>query len=145
MPEVAGRTKRLLARAATVACLLIVGVLALSVGGGQLNPLQVLVSGLAVAGMAFNVYFLYCWLRALMRGGRKGTTVLMGAAWLIASGVVSLITLVLGFASCAGGCGAGGPGLAGWLFMLSTWGIGVGFKRWLDRVHVENTAIDTDR
>ncbi len=70
-PPAAGRIKRTVARAATVACLLIVGVLALSVGGAELNPLQVLVSGLVVGGL--------------------------------------------------------------------------GFKHWLDRVHVENPAIDTDR
>lgn len=129
------RTKRTLARAATVACLLIIGVLALAFGGGELNPLQVLVFGLAVGGMGYNVYFLYRWFRALARGGRKGTTVLIGAAWLIVSGVVSVITIALGFASCAGGCGGGGTGLADWLFMLATWGIGVGFKRLLDKVH----------
>jgi hypothetical protein len=129
------RTKRTLARAATVACLLIIGVLAASFGGGEVNPFQVLVSGLAVGGMGFNVYFLYRWFWALARGGRKGTTLLMGAAWLIASGVVSVITFALGFASCAGGCGGSGPGLAGWVFMLATWGIGLGFKRWLDWVH----------
>lgn len=125
-PLLSRKTNRTLARAATAACLLIIGVLAASFGGGEVNPFQVLVSGLAVGGMGFNVYFLYRWFRALARGGRKRTILLIGAAWLIASGVVSVITLALGFASCAGGCGGGGPVLADWVFMLSTWGIGVG-------------------
>ena len=85
--------------------------------------------------MAFNIYFLYRWFRALVSGGRKAITLLIGAAWLIVSGVVSVITLALGFASCAGGCSGGGTGLADWLFTLSTWGIGMGFKWWLHRVH----------
>jgi len=92
------RTKRTLARAAIVACLLIIGVLAQSFGGGELHPLQVLVFGLAVGGMGYNVYFLYRWFRAMARGGRKGTTLLIGAVWLIGSGVVSVITMALGFA-----------------------------------------------
>jgi hypothetical protein len=90
------RTKRTLARAATVACLLFIGVLAASFGGGEVNPFQVLVSGLAVGGMGFNV----------------------------------------------GGCGGSGPGLAGWVFMLATWGIGLGFKRWLDRVHPGGATVE---
>jgi hypothetical protein len=114
---------------------LIAGVLALSFGGGELNPVQVLVFCLAVGGIGFNVYFLYRWIRALASGGRKGITLLIGAVWLIASVAVSVITFALGFASCAGGCSSGGAGLADWLFMLATWGIGVGFKRWLDKVH----------
>ena len=127
-------TKRMLAQAATVACLLIIGVLAASFGGGQINPFQVLVSALAFGGIGFNVYLLYRWFSAVARGGRKGTLLLMGAAWLMASGVVSVITFALGFASCAGGCAGGGaPGLAGWVFMLATWAIGLGFRWWLDR------------
>ena len=54
--------------------------LALAFGGGELNPLQVLVFGLAVGGMGYNVYFLYRWFRALARGGRKGVTLVVEAA-----------------------------------------------------------------
>jgi hypothetical protein len=114
--------------------------LALSFGGGELNPLQVLVFGLAIAGAAFNVYFLYRWFRVLASGDRKAITLMIGAAWLIVSGVATVITSALGFASCAGGCSGGGTGLAGWLFVFSAWGIGVGFKGWLDRVHPRQLA-----
>lgn len=108
---------------------------ALSFGGGEFNPFQVLVYGLTFGGMGFNVYFLYRWFQALAHGGRKGTTLLIGAAWLVVSGIVSVITFGLAFASCAGGCISAGAGPADWLLMLSTWGIGVGFKRLLDWVH----------
>jgi hypothetical protein len=128
-------TKRKFARAATVACLLMIVVLAaLTFGGGQVNPLQILVSALAFGGMGFNIYFLYRWFRALVRGGRKRTILLIGGAWLVVSGSVLFIAALIGFGGCAGGCTSGGPGLAGLVFMLATWGIGVAFKRWLDRV-----------
>jgi hypothetical protein len=72
-------TKRTLARAATVACLLIIVLLAAhAFGGGQVNPFQILVLALAFGGMGFNLYFLYRWSQALARGGRKGTILLIG-------------------------------------------------------------------
>jgi hypothetical protein len=125
----------MLARAAAVACLLIIGGLALSLIGRELNPFALLVNGLALVGVGYNTYFLCRWLRALVRFGRKPATLSMGAAWLLVCVALSAATFVLGFASCAGGCGAGGPGAAGLLFMLGSLGAGVGFNRWLDRVH----------
>ena len=81
-----GETKRALARAAAVACLLInVVLMALTFGNGELNSLQALVSGGAVIAMGCNVYFLYRWLLALPTGERKRATWLLGAARFVIS------------------------------------------------------------
>ena len=131
-------TKRALARAATVGCLLIIVVLAaLTSGSLKHNPLKVLMYGIAFSGMGYNGYFLYRWTEALASAQRKGTTLLIGAVWLLVSAVVSFVGFDIAFANCAGGCTGGGVRPADWLFMLSTWGIGVGFKRWLDLAQLD--------
>jgi hypothetical protein len=130
------KKKRSLARAAAVACLLVIVVLAATTfGSAQHDPSQVRVYCIASGGMAYNVYFLCCWTEALASGRRKETTWLIGGVWLLVFGVVFFVGLTLALATCSGGCFGGGIRLPDWLAMFSTWGIGLGFKGWLDAAH----------
>ncbi len=130
------KQKRSLARAAAAACLLVIVVLAATTfGSAQHSPSQALVYCVASGRMACNVYFLCCWTETLASGRRNETTLLIGGVWLLVLGVVFFVGLTLALATCSGGCFAGGIRPPDWLAMLSTWGIGLGFKAWLDAAH----------
>ena len=129
--------KRRLARAGVVMSALAIVILIAATPDGRASPLRYLLDALGLVGIGFNFYFVFNFFRAVGRYERKGSTLMIGALWLVVFVVVMAIVAVLGFAEGAGGVGYGSPSAAAWLGAVATWGVGVGFNSLLFKAHKE--------